>query len=185
VCASFPCAPLAASHAPPLAVKQIFTIANRGAIVQEQFEVIQPPAPDSSDKFNYSLSARDVMNAPDSESGDDRFWTRPARRRREPHRADRLHVLSAGALLTGICSLFWFHLLWPALLGLLLGGVIFRAATRDLARMERGSMDRDGRQKTAAASYNAAEAIYISLLSLLWGLVLSAVNYWLSVQALQ
>jgi hypothetical protein len=92
------------------------------------------------------------------------------RRDCEPHRGNLLAVLSKVTLWCGLLS---FVLAFPAILGIIVGVVTLAMARRDLARMEAGGLDPQGRDQAAAALWRAEEGLALSLLGpfvcpLLW-----------------
>jgi 4-hydroxybenzoate polyprenyltransferase len=83
-----------------------------------------------------------------------------SRRKYKPHRAELLLYLSYGAL---VCTWLTPLLLVPGVLGALLGAVVWLLASRDLAKMRAGLMERHGRRQTRKARGFAILAVVAGL----------------------
>jgi hypothetical protein len=93
----------------------------------------------------------------------ERPWERLgcARRDCEPHRGDLLLLLGDVSMACGMLAL---GTVLPALVGLPLGIAVIVMAKKDLARMDAGLMDPDGREPATVASIRAAHGARFSLL---------------------
>lgn len=104
-----------------------------------------------------------LSGRPNTESDDDRPWEQPGAVRRdvEPHRGLLLSWLSTIGL---ALSIFGCCFPFP---GLLVNGVVFVAARRDLAAMAAGRVDPDGRRYVANAKTVAAIGLVLNAVSAL------------------
>jgi hypothetical protein len=109
----------------------------------------------------------------DADTDEPRPWEEPGAVRRDcaPHRAAWLRRLAGPALVLCGAALFWGV---TGLVGVPLALVLRAAAGRDLARMQAGTMDPDGRPATEHARRLAEAALWVGVTALaLWALVLT------------
>jgi hypothetical protein len=122
-------------------------------------------------------------------------WEMPGAFRRdcEPHRAGLLvrlaHIsMSSGYLsvvlyffmvpLGPLAILLLFLVIAPVLIALALGGLTYLLSRHDLARMERGFMDRTGQAATESARRNSATAVRLGALGGIIAVGLVLFVYW-------
>jgi hypothetical protein len=109
------------------------------------------------------------MNEPERNPGvksaeEERPWELPGGLRRdcEPHRGDQLRVIG---LTSYVCGLLSLVLVFPGVIGVLLGIVVWGVARRDLSRMRAGFMDPGGKRPASFAAKCAVAGVVLSLLS--------------------